>query len=145
MKLSRIPAAVAAFVATIAIGNRNTTQRFVRNVIDRGPIRRRKSSAVARFAPVSNGSLSVVPGSGLPRGCAVASNAIGRHRNVCRSFTGSRRSVVTAGAIGGNRKARVVHPRGRQPCRRFMACAASCLRWNVAGRFTRRGVTVMAT
>ena len=95
------PACVAGFVASVAVGDRHTTQRLVGDVVGRRPVGRRKASSVTRSALVGHRLLGVVPLGGLPGGCAVAAHAVHRGGHVLGVLAGGIAAVVATCAIGG--------------------------------------------
>lgn len=145
MELPRIPAAVTTFVATIAIGNGNSAERFVRNVVSAEPAGGQKATGVATAALAGHRHLAVVPVAGLPPGSGMTTGAVQRSGHVGRRLASCRAAVVAVCAIGRRGEAAVVHARRWQPAGSLVAAAARCLRLDVRRRFPHGGGTIVAT
>jgi len=145
VKLSGVPAGVTALVATVAIGNRDTTEGLVRNVVGGQPAGWRKATGVAGGALVGYRHLAVVPDRWLPGRGGVATDAIGTGRNMRSGFARRRTAVVASRTVGGCGETAVVHARYGQPAGRLVTGTTGSLCGNVTGWFAHRGRTVVAT
>ena len=101
VQLTWSPACVTGFVASVAVGDRHTTQRLVGDMVGRRPVGRRKASSVTGSALVGNRLLGVVPLGGFPGGCAVAAHAVDRGGHVLGVLAGGIAAVMATCAIGG--------------------------------------------
>jgi len=125
MELTWIPSAVAPFVATVAVGDGHTTQRFIGNVIGRQSAGRRKAAGVAGGTLVRHRHLRVVPFGGLPSVGVVTGHAVGAGGNVGCHLASCATSVMAAGAVGSAAEATVVRLGAAQPTTRgFVAVLA---------------------
>ena len=124
MELSWVPACKARFVARVTVVNGNASQGFVRDVIGYGAISGRVGAGMAGGALIRHNRLRVVPLAGRPACHVVAGTARRRGGDMRRAFAGCSTAVVTASAVGHDRKRTVVHPGARPARRRFVAALA---------------------
>ena len=69
-------------MARIAVGNRNTAERLIRNVVGGFAVGWRVGARVTGGTGIGNRLLRVVPFAGLPGAGAVAADAVGSGGNV---------------------------------------------------------------
>ncbi len=124
VKRARTPAGITAFVTGIAVGDGKPGEGRIRDVVRRWSIRRRVGTAMACRTLARHDLLRVVPAGRFPARHTVATQAIGRGRDVGTGLAGGTAAVVTTCAIGCRRKTAVVHIAGRQPRRSLVAFVA---------------------
>jgi len=118
VELSRPPAKVTPFVASVAIADDYPGNRRVGNVVGCLAIRRRIRTGMAGGALVDHRHLGMVPGAGLPhgQGRAVATHTVRCGREVGSVFAGGRGAVMACRAHRGGCVGTVVRF-GSQPRR----------------------------
>ena len=99
---------------------------------------------MAGGAPIDNDLLGVVPTCGLPTRHAVAAYTISCGGNMDAGLARGAAAVMATRAVGGGRKAAVIHIAGRQPCRGFVAFVARVRCCQVSRRLARCNTSVMA-
>ena len=132
MEQARIPTGVATPVATVAVANHHTGQRFVGNVVHCGSIGRWVGTAVAGRTLIGNHRLSVIPAAGPPGRNAVTVCAVRRRRNVGSGLPTGTAPVVTTGAVGRCGESAVIRSGARPIDCRLVAAIASGLRLQVS-------------
>jgi len=140
MELPRIPAGVAPLVAAIAVGDRHTTEGFVRNVVGRGAAGGREAAGVAGRTLVGHRSLRMVPPGRLPACGGVATDAVGAGRKVRGRLARGRTAVVAGHTIRSAGETTVVRFGAARPgAGRFVAVLAHTLAIVDGGRWPTRG------
>ena len=139
MEATREPAGVARLVTAVAIGDRNTGQGLVRNMVHRLAVGWRIGSAVASGALVGHRHLRVVPLGGLPARDAVATDAVHAGGDVHARLAGGGTAVVATGAVGAGVEQAVIRFRPQPGAGGLVAAFANCLTVVNGGCRARRG------
>ena len=109
MELSGVPAREARLMARIAIGDCDTGQCLVGDVVGNRAIGWREGASVASAALIGDNRLRVVPLARRPARHIVAGAARGGCRNMGTALARGRTAVVAACAVGRSRERAVVH------------------------------------